>query len=1478
MALLSLDSGCEGDCILESECLRLNIPILPLDSSDTVPTQADGHSRLQIKGKAKFQCERDKIILYFDGYVTSNLQSRILCGASFLTRNKVVQELHNNKIVIQGKYHIMESSPMCPNPLPTVQVSHIKQDDKEFLRKIIIDDMVPKHLTERLNGIHQKHYKVFDGDISEGYNGCSGNFMVDFNFLNNVPPRPHLGCVPSYNRPEDNILLQAKIDQLEEMGVVAKAREINIIPRYASPCMLVKKNSIREIKSEDYENMPILNKLKYNRFVLCQDKLNEHIEKIPAKLNKLEDTLRIVGAHEFVITSDLTDSFWQRHVKRDKLPYFAFHSPFKGTYVFLRSCQGFLNQSEGLEEMVSCILSDFTSAGWCRVHADNIYVLGNTMEETISNWQRVLDSMLKNNLKLAPHKTFCFSKSMDLLGWIKSGRKLTPDPHRINTLINASVPKTVKDLRSFLGSYRTFYKCKRNMSSLLTNLEEFSANKPSSQKLEWTPHLLLDFENAKKEAETMDDLYTPKPTDQLILTSDYSKIGINATLWAHVNGNFLVVSHMSAKLGKNNDNLLPCEGETLAHYVAAKCPNFSTPIRASNLKTISLLDNKTVCEASKLLKKGKFSSSKLINHLLVSISELNLDFQHLSGKMGQNFVDDFGSRNPVTCDKGSETSCKICNFVRDCSDLAVGALSFLISTSDKAILGQVDVSQDTPRLINDVITGLKSVPLTNRQAMRYLQEKDPVLSRVKTLLLSGQAPGNKENVTIKRYFKSTFAITVATDGCLITKKKNKSRFIERELIVVPEGISTGLVYSLHLNLNHPSPTQLSRIIQTRFFFLNRDKLVQTVWDNCALCQAIKHIPEEIHEFEPNIIPEHPGKTFTVDIIKHAKKNILVAVENFSGFISTCIIDTEKSKDLIEGIIKTIFPIKSALSVVRVDQAPGFRKLMKDKVNISELGLELIPGEAKNKNALAIVDKKISELEKEMKKIAPSHNVITVKILAMATNTVNEKIRNQGMSAKEILFSRDQITSENLHIQDAVLAESIMDKRKENIIYSGRSKSSKGNQATSANAQKGQLVFLKHDGNKHQRRDLYLVTNVDPSNNTVTICKIINALSTYPANFQPHNYLYNVRQTDIYLAPCQPTILKPETMMALPLDGHSTLDDQSKLDEHWILDENSKVGENFILDKNQILNTVETNPNDSDIWIFEENPYNDEETDCDINDTDSNPGISFNHIQTDDENENLAANQNLIIDNLFDQTVSNPTTTPRPGDNIEFLDTVSRPPVIVKALVMPKRKSVQNRWPQYCTVKRNDYEHPLSLNLNNTRWRYLDNIQQIDGNYTLNDITPSPDGHDAIHEDPSIQECALDNEDYEHENLSTPQSFFIDDELSDQESVFGYDYIETLTTTLSNSLSDSHSPSAPSIPELDSRLITTLDLAIPSNGCLLQNRVYRLPLSIHHRRQLRSNSDSDLPQLVLSSPQGSYWRSRWTSFKRFWSRFNLGGNK
>ena len=101
--------------------------------------------------------------------------------------------------------------------------------------------------------------------------------------------------------------------------------------------MLTMKSTGKKMDPAIYKQLTIEGKIKHNRFVLAQNKLNGYIEKAPTTYNKIEDTIAIVGSHEYVITTNLTDSFWQRHLKPEKWPYSAFHSPFKGTYIFLRS-------------------------------------------------------------------------------------------------------------------------------------------------------------------------------------------------------------------------------------------------------------------------------------------------------------------------------------------------------------------------------------------------------------------------------------------------------------------------------------------------------------------------------------------------------------------------------------------------------------------------------------------------------------------------------------------------------------------------------------------------------------------------------------------------------------------------------------------------------------------------------------------------------------------------------------------------------------------------------------------------------------------------------------------------------------------------------------------------------------------------------------------------------------------------------------
>ena len=744
--------------------------------------------------------------------------------------------------------------------------------------------------------------------------------------------------------------------------------------------------------------------------------------------------------------------------------------------------------------------------------------------------------MASNNLKLSPHKTACFPQSLDLLGWTKQGKLLVPDPHRQNRLAVATLPATVEQLRSYLGGYRTYYRCQADMSMILREMEVFVAGRKSSEKLVWTNALKQKFEDSKCKIKHLDQVYLPSADDQLVITSDWCEDGISATLWAtpEEDKKPKVVARFSAKLSRTMEKFYedkelhpktrPCDGEMSAVYVALKSPTFSSHIRASSKRTVSLVDNKPVVQAASLLKKGKFSSSRVINNLMTAISEHNIEFQHISGKLGQNFADDYYSRHPATCN--GESHCKICGFIEDCTTLMVGSLSF--SFTNGAIIGQVGTSN--PNLVQEILSGTKPIPFSNRKAMKYLQDKDPNLLKVREYLTTSKRPTvtNTHETEIKRYLKPQNGITVsAKDGVLVSKKRDK--FLHsKELVVVPEDVSMGLLYAMHLNLSHPTVFQLLKVVDTGFFILDREKKIKKIAEDCTLCLSISKLPEDIHTFKANKIPEHPGQAFTVDILRTAKKIIVVSVENFSGFVSTTIISSEKQADLLDGIIVTVTPFKSAtLTSIRVDQAPGFKAIFKRPDSLTDLNMNIELGECKNKNALALVDRKIQELELEIKKIAPSKNTINIRILSRATTAVNEKIRHQGLSSKEILFSRDQFTLENLKISDEKLAAEKMNIREKENIYAAKSKSTTCTKAKSAEAQRGQLVFLKKEGSKLEKRDLYLVVDTDEVEDSVSVCKLPSVLSgNSPIQFQPHNLTYKVKQTDIFLAPNQPISALP----------------------------------------------------------------------------------------------------------------------------------------------------------------------------------------------------------------------------------------------------------------------------------------------------------------------------------------------------------------
>ena len=99
-------------------------------------------------------------------------------------------------------------------------------------------------------------------------------------------------------------------------------------------------------------------------------------------------------------------------------------------------------------------------------------------------------------------------------------------------------------------------------------------------------------------------------------------------------------------------------------------------------------------------------------------------------------------------------------------------------------------------------------------------------------------------------------------------------------------------------------------------------------------------------------------------------------------------------------------------------------------------------------------------------------------------TLNNKIRNRGLSASEIHFSRDSHDHSNLVLDDISLSNQQMDLRTQNHPRVLKSRTNKCSQPPAAHYNQGDLVYVKGDHSKHASMNPHIVLKSDGSSKTV----------------------------------------------------------------------------------------------------------------------------------------------------------------------------------------------------------------------------------------------------------------------------------------------------------------------------------------------------------------------------------------------------------
>ena len=891
------------------------------------------------------------------------------------------------------------------------------------------DNLLTDDTRKQFRDLHRRFDSVFDPTIV-GYNGHVGPFTATVN-MGPVQPPQRKGRCPQYARGK-LVELQNKFDELEAVGVFRRPEDIGVAVEYLNPSFLVRKSNGGF------------------RLVTAFTEVGRYSKPQPSLMPDVDSTLRSIACWKYIVVSDLTSAFYQIPLAKDSLKYCGVVTPFRGVRVYTRCAMGMPGSETALEELMCRVLGDLLQEGVVAKLADDLYCGGDSPQELLHNWSRVLDALDLCNLRLSAKKTRVCPKTTTILGWVWTQGTLHASPHRIATLSSCVHPQTVLGLRSFIGAYKVLGRVIPQCSKVLAPLESCIAGRKSQYVLHWSDNTREAFRVAQNTLSTNISITLPRPSDQLWIVTDGSVIlhGIGSTLYVSRNGQTRLAGFFSAKLKKHQVTWLPCGIEALG--IAAAIKHFSPYIIQSKSKPCLLTDNRPCVQAIDKLCRGEFSASPRVTSFLSIVARYQVTVRHLAGS--SNIPSDFASRNAPEC---HEPHCQICSF---------------ISRLEQSVVTNVSVEEIT--------TGGIRLPFTSRSAWLSTQSECRDLRRVRAHLKQGTCPSKKlTNVRdVKRYLSST---TLARDG-LIVVRHDMPFAPSRKLIVVPRQVLDGLLTTLHLKLSHPTKHQLKLVVRRNFYALDLYSAIERVTDTCHTCMSLLKLPHTLIEQSTTHLPDAIGVSFAADVIKRSRQLIFVIRETVSSYTSTCIVESERHDALRDCIVRLCVefrPLDGPPAVIRVDPAPGFIALVEDPT-LQRLGIRLEVGRVKNPNKNPVAEKAVLEVEDELLRQEPCGGPVSPLILAIATAQLNSRIRGRGLSAREIWFQRDQFSNEQLPISDRAIISEQHHSRLQNHEHSQISKAPRGKDAPVPTIQVGDLVYIVSDRSKSQARDRYLVTSID----------------------------------------------------------------------------------------------------------------------------------------------------------------------------------------------------------------------------------------------------------------------------------------------------------------------------------------------------------------------------------------------------------------
>ena len=661
----------------------------------------------------------------------------------------------------------------------------------------------------------------------------------------NAPPVSSQGYRLSHHEQE---FLYHHLQDLLNKGIIRKSTS-----PWVSPAILVSKKDGHGGKTD-------------LRLVLNYKRVNAVTVKDTYPMPRASDVLDAMTGCQYFTTMDMLSGFWQMKLDESSIPKTCFTTPF-GNYEWTRMPFGLCNAPASFNRLMASVLQ---SAINCKSFVDDVFVYSPTWNDHMQHLRGVLFRIKASGLKVKISKCNFAAHKAKALGFVVSADGVMADPDKIKAIAQLPMPKTIADVRSFLGMVGFYQQFISDFATkavplfrLLKKGVEFSTV--------WDEDCVQAFNTLVKAIIQAPVLQLPDWTKQFVLYTDWSKRAIGAALHQKDdNDTEHPIAFASRTLNPAEQNYAPTEGECLAVVWAVQ--KFRHYLHGQHF--ILRTDHKALT----WLNHARFTNAKLERWAL-KLQEHSFDVEYVKGP--DNVVADCLSRCcaapaplestvltaegqwPVEAHKQKELDsvpccvcgdhkgydnivlCDVCNrcFHLRClipprSIAPTG--SWVCPTCDPLFANQFEELRDP----DNILESHPADPYLDADLLRHLHGDKTVWQDMTTAelkALSHKAAAYKWHPLLP-------------DWLLVYKTTRlNGKQVAKWLVVPPVEFRWNIIMLVHDQAGHAGVYQTTHLLHLHFHWPHMKQDVKRFVSTCDACQRrARHIPEDPDLQRPDI--------------------------------------------------------------------------------------------------------------------------------------------------------------------------------------------------------------------------------------------------------------------------------------------------------------------------------------------------------------------------------------------------------------------------------------------------------------------------------------------------------------------------------------------------------------------------------------------------------------------------------------------------